>query len=590
MNKPLHIVFLSVLLILALPIEAAGSRQTLETLLPDNGQMIAKLPNGETLFGKFFMKRMYEATGYELLWNPASIRSLAQAIDGLANDGLNPDDYRFAATRPYLQNPSQGRGSPEEAALVDVLLTEGYLRALYQLFYGKADPQGEDPSNNFGQARDGKDRSRMMLDWIRKGRIDEAFSWARPKSRRYDMLREGLAQYRRIKAAGGWPQVPNGPAIKPGESDSRIAVIRKRLAISGDLPSAAGSNTYDSRLQEGVKRFQYLHGLASDGTIGAGTIAAMNVSVDKRIEQIRVNLDRQRWMLYEEHGEFLAVDIAGFMVHWYKDGKIIWSEQVQVGKAFTNTPIFKDQMRYIDFNPTWTIPPGILKRTVLPALKKDPGYINKMGYKLLSRDGKPLDPYAIDWKSMSSIPYSVVQSPGNDNALGLVKFMFPNKHHVFLHDTNHRELFAKQIRTTSSGCIRLRNPFDLAERLLVNQGWNRARIDKVIASGKTTRVNLDKPMRILIFYSTAFADEIGVHFKDDIYKRDAKVLAQLNGPFRFHLQDTGGKPKPGLSDDSYSADSGSAELVEQVASQPDPEPAPAASKPAQKWRSGFIDF
>jgi murein L,D-transpeptidase YcbB/YkuD len=587
-----HLLSLCVLLIAALPVQAASLRQALETLLPDNGQMIAKLPNGETLFGKFFMKRMYEATGYELIWTPASIRSLTQAINGLAGDGLTPSDYIFAATRPYIENPNQGRGSAEESALIDVLLTEGYLRALYQLYYGKADPQAEEESNNFGQARDGKDRSQMILAWAQKNRIDEAFGWARPKSRRYDMLREGLAQYRSIKAAGGWPQIPNGPAIKPGDSDPRIVLIRKRLSASGDLPSATGPNTYDAKLQEGVKRFQYLHGLASDGTLGPGTIAAMNVSVDKRIEQIRANLDRQRWILHEEHGEFLAVDIAGFMIYWYRDGKIIWSEDVQVGKAFTNTPIFKDRVRYIDFNPTWTIPPGILKRTVLPELKKNPGYLGKMGYKLLSRDGKELDPHSIDWKSMSSIPYSVVQEPGDKNALGRVKFMFPNKYSVFLHDTNHRELFAKQVRTTSSGCIRLKSPFDLAERLLAGQGWNRARIDKVLASGKTTRVNLEKPMRILIFYSTAFADEVGVHFKDDIYKRDPRVLAQLNGPFRFHLQDTGGKPKPGISDESYAADSGSDNLTQatqDAAPVAAPTLAPAASRKAAQWNTGFLN-
>jgi murein L,D-transpeptidase YcbB/YkuD len=199
--------------------------------------------------------------------------------------------------------------------------------------------------------------------------------------------------------------------------------------------------------------------------------------------------------------------------------------------------VFKGAISYLEFNPSWTIPPGIIKRSILPGLKKDPGYLDKKGYQLLTLEGAPVDPKAIDWNAIRGFPYLVRQPPGRDNALGLVKFMFPNPHFVFLHDTNHRDLFDQSRRTFSSGCVRVRNPLDLAERLLTGQnGWSRAKIDKVITSGKTTRVDLQKPMRIIINYGTARVAEKGgpVQFLPDIYDRDATVLAALNGEFRLH--------------------------------------------------------
>jgi murein L,D-transpeptidase YcbB/YkuD len=280
------------------------------------------------------------------------------------------------------------------------------------------------------------------------------------------------------------------------------------------------SDLYDPELAAAVMRFQERHELDVDGAVGPATRAALSVSVEERIDQIRVNLERQRWVMHEAHDQFLLVDIAGFQVYWVKDDKVIWQEQVQVGKEYTQTPLFKDDIRYLEINPTWTIPPGIMRRTILPAVKKNPNYFDEKGFLLLTQDGQRIDPKTVDWQSIKTMPYIVRQPPGPDNALGLVKFMFPNPHFVFLHDTNHRELFDNTGRAFSSGCVRVRNPFDLAERLLASQGdWDRKKIDAVVASGKNTRVNLDRPLRIIITYLTARADEQTVFFKSDVYAR-----------------------------------------------------------------------
>ena len=471
-----------ILLLLAastVDVMASSFRQQVDRLLPNNSQRFGKLPGGETIYGKFFIRRMYEENKHRPLWGRKSIASLTKALNSLVEDGLNPRDYKFSAIKPYLNAPSR-----KPSAEVDILLTEAYLRALYNLYYGKTDPERLDPNNNFARNRDGTDRSVLFHAWVKKGRIGAAFDWARPKNDRYTWLKDGLIEYQRIKAVGGWPRIPTGKTIRPGDSDERISLIRKHLTITGDLDTDSGPNTYEISLHDGVMNFQERHYLKVDGIIGPGTLAAMNVPVSKRINQIRVNMERQRWLFPEDSKEYLVVDIAGFTIFWVKGRESIWQEQVQVGKGFTRTPVFKDRVRYIEFNPR----------------KSD-----------------------------------------DDNAPSRVKFMFPNRHNVFLHDTNRQRQFDKAVQTTGSGCIQLNNPLDLAEMLLSQQGWDRRRVDRAVASGKTTRINLKRPIPILIHYSTAWAIENQVSFKKDIYKRDPKLLAALNGPFVFHTPDLGKK-------------------------------------------------
>jgi len=518
--------------------EPPFKREALQRL-PVDAKDAALTLDGQRINGRKIISRMYQANGYQPIWNEAGIKALSSALAGLEADGLNPADYRFSLIEPILASPDQGSLETARAVELDILLTEAYLRAVYNLYFGKADPARLDPDINFARELGGEDPMPQLLAAAREARVEDGFDWARPKNERYHWMKEALARYRGYQAAGGWEPVPGGKTLKPGESDPRVIQLKKRLAVTGDLPSAggagSGSEQFDPGLQAAVEQFQRLHGLEVDGAVGKGTLAALNVPVEDRISQIRVNLDRQRWVMHEAYDEFLVVDIAGFNVYWVKDNRVIWEEAVQVGKSYTRTPVFKDKIRIIEFNPTWTIPPGIMRRSILPGLKKDPDYLDKKGYQLLTQDGKRVDPKTVDWQSLKRVPYIVRQPPGPDNALGLVKFLFPNSHLVYLHDTNHRELFDRSQRTFSSGCVRVHKPFDLAERLLAGQGdWNRERIDKVVASGKTTRVKLERPLRILILYSTAHVEEGQLHFKPDIYKRDAGVLAALDGEFRLH--------------------------------------------------------
>lgn len=495
-----------------------------------------------TLYGAKLTLRMLELAEFKPLWTKNNPRELLAAIGELDKDGLNPEEYRFSELGDLLNAKNAGGMSTSAQVDRDFLLSEAYLRAVYNLNFGKVDAVSLDPDINFTRSIRNEDPARVLLKYIMNANIAKAFDSSRPQNPRYGAMKKALAQYREIEAAGGWRPIEKGPTLKPGHTDPRIAQLRDRLNVTGDGPaktsSKSESQVFDDALVEAVKRFQERHGLETDGAVGPSTLAALNVTVEARIEQIRVNLERQRWILHEVYGDFLVADIAGFKLYWVEDNRIIWEEKIQVGKYYTKTPLFKSSVKLVVFNPDWTIPPGILRRSIIPKLKKDPGYLDKKGFLLLTPDGRRVDPKTVDWNSLKGFPYIVRQPPGPNNALGQVKFLFPNPHHVFVHDTNHRELFDRTTRTFSSGCVRLHNPFDLAERLLKGQsGWDRKKIDQTVASGKTTTVKLEKPMRIVITYGTATIRNGQLNFRPDIYKRDPALLKALDGPFKVRKQD-----------------------------------------------------
>jgi murein L,D-transpeptidase YcbB/YkuD len=295
--------------------------------------------------------------------------------------------------------------------------------------------------------------------------------------------------------------------------------------------------TYDAELESAVKRFQERHGLTADGAVGPATRAVMNVPVEQRIDQIRVNLERARWVLHEMKGEFVLVDVAGFDVSYFRDDEPIWTSKVIVGRPYRETPIFRSLITYVVLNPTWTIPPGILVKDKLPILKRDPGYLKRNNIRVLDSKGREVNPYSVNWSQYGAgrlPPYQLRQDPGEDNALGLVKIMFPNPYLVYLHDTPSKSLFDQDQRTFSSGCIRVQKAFELAELVLNDPSrWNQETLAAAVATKKMQTVNLAKPLPVLLLYWTAQPLPSGqVMFRNDVYGRDPPTLAALNGAFR----------------------------------------------------------
>jgi murein L,D-transpeptidase YcbB/YkuD len=480
---------------------------------------------------------LYEKYDYQPIWtNADSIRQLVAAIEASHLDGLNPEDYHLGEISRLQAELSSGGNSDTQASL-DLVLTDSLVRLGYHLVIGKVDPESLDGNWNMERTLE-LDPILEMSRAIDSGNVSNLIDSFRPQAAVYHQLKSALARYRSLQAAGGWQAVPDGQTLKPGMNDPRVVALRRRLAVTGDMPAANDeSPEFDEQLEAGVRRFQARHGLEADGVVGKGTLAELNVPVEARIDQLRVNLERARWVLNDLPQDFVITDIAGFRVMYFRGGELFWESRAQVGKSYRKTPVFRDSIRYVEFNPTWTVPPTILKKDILPKVKKDPGYLREKNIRVIDRNGKTVDAGGIDWSRYpaAGFPYMLRQDPGPKNALGRVKFMFPNKHAVYLHDTPHKSGFARAQRTFSSGCIRVEDPFAFARLLLDDKpDWDQSRIDGTLESLKTTRVNLTEPLTVMLLYWTAVVDNDGrVIFRKDVYDRDAAVLSALNAGFSF---------------------------------------------------------
>ena len=345
----------------------------------------------------------------------------------------------------------------------------------------------------------------------------------------YSRLLQTLQQYKAIEQYGGWPAIPPGPTLKPGMSDPRIPIIWQRLRITGDLPygqsirenSMTGYNPY---LATAIRRFQYRHGLAIDGILGPATHKALNVPVTMRIRQLQINLVRLQNSDDLWHGRYLTVNIADATLKLVEEGEAIFTSRVIVGTPNTRTPIFSAQLHAIVFNPPWNIPYSIASKEILPKLRHNPFYLQNQNITIVNR---PADPYglAIDWEktNIKHFSHQLRQLPGINNALGQIKFDIANDYSIYLHDTPNKRLFNQANRTFSHGCVRVEEPKQLAQYLLMDQAWQIADIERALSNGTTRRVSLVQPVPVHLVYITAFVDagEL-VHFREDIYGHDSR--------------------------------------------------------------------
>jgi murein L,D-transpeptidase YcbB/YkuD len=513
--------------------------------------------------------RYYESQQFQPKWrDPARLRQLLESLRELHNDGLDPAEYHFAALDTFRAELGRGKALPDgEQAALEILATDALMLGLSHLYLGRVDPAQLSPQWNFPSKPVDVERGfEALTRALESGAIRATFERARPQHVWYQRGRERLREHRALAAAGGWPTVPAGPTLKPGMSDARVPVLRARLRVTRDFPAAGAAaaagmpgapatvaaapaaagpapaepppdELYDAPLEAAVRAFQQRHGLTPDGAVGPATIAALNVPVEQRIDQIRINLERARWVLHELRGEFVLVDVAGFDVSYFREDEPVWTSKVIVGRPYRETPIFKSLITYVVINPTWTIPPGILVKDKLPVIKRDPGYLKRNNIRVIDSRGREVNPYSVNWSRYGAgnlPPYQLRQDPGEDNALGLVKIMFPNPYLVYLHDTPSKSLFDRDQRTFSSGCIRVQRAFELAELVLGDPArWNQETLAAAVATGKMQTVNLAKPVPVLLLYWTAQPLANGqVVFRNDVYGRDPPTLAALDGPFR----------------------------------------------------------
>jgi murein L,D-transpeptidase YcbB/YkuD len=357
-----------------------------------------------------------------------------------------------------------------------------------------------------------------------------------PQDRAYAALREVYDRLRREARAGGWrARLSEGGLLRPGDTGQRVTQLRARLAELGDpAPQTPRPELYDDGLEAAVKAFQRRHGLNDDGLAGRRTFAALGADVGWRLRQVAVNLERMRWTANDDLGRrHIIVNQPDFTMRVVEDGETVHAARVVVGKRRHRTPEFTDTMTHLVVNPTWNVPRSIATNEILPALKEDPTYLAKENMRLTAADGGPVpqNPAEHDWSQYDRgfFPYRVTQRPGPDNALGRVKFMFPNRFSIYLHDTPSKHLFARDGRAFSHGCVRVEDPYELAYLLLDPQlEAPRETFAEWLEAGRERWVKLEQPLTVRLTYRTAWVDDSGrAQFREDIYGRDANVWAAL---------------------------------------------------------------
>ena len=496
---------------------------------------------GTPLVAVDFLATFYEARRFEPAWaSAANVETALAAMEGSDQHGLSDEDFHLDTIRLLRALQAEQPDDPGVTANLDLLLTDGLVTYAYQLVYGKVDPRSLTATWNLSRPLLSRAPEQVLEEALAQGKLAQVLESLIPALPYYGNMLTELAGFRQLAARGGWPAVPAGGTLKAGDVEPRVAALRTRLAAEyGEIAAqVSDAQVFDSVLENAVRRFQAEHALEVDGAVGPATLRALNVSAAERVDQIRVNLERARWVQEEFVGtrDFVIVNIAGFYVRLYENGVVDWETRAIVGTQYHQTPIFAADMKYLVLNPTWTVPRSIIIKEMLPKMKADPGYLPARNFDLIDQSGRKVDPATVDWANVSAgrFPYSVVQRPGPGNALGQVKFIFPNSHAVYLHDTPGRQLFTRTGRTFSHGCVRTENPLEFAARLLKDQAdWTRDAIDRSIEGGQTKTVYLTDPLRVFILYWTAEPGANGgVRFYDDVYQRDATVLKALNAPFR----------------------------------------------------------
>jgi murein L,D-transpeptidase YcbB/YkuD len=551
MSKLLSLLFLTFLLFMpagpgyASSIDELFNLETseqIELLLENRNASPTALVSVSRLLSHKQIASLYQQRAYQPVWFDGwKLRLEAQALleylRNAGSHGLCGNDYLLAELEGLLRIQADfARHSlplaPGNRAVLDLFLSQSFLTYATHMVEGQVDPALAHV--DWRSRRRKADLIKLLEYATENHRIAQVLEGLIPPHEGYHRLVETLSRYQEISALGGWPEIPSGPSIRPGNHDARLPLIRDLLLKTGDLSmEVVAAPHYDNQTQEAVKFFQLRHGLVDDGVVGPKTLEALNVSVEERLRQIELNLERWRWMPKSFGKRHLLVNVADFSLRVVEDDEIVMQMPVIVGTSYRKTPVFSARMKYLEFAPYWTVPPTILREDKLPKIKDNPAYLEEKHFRILSRDvkGEFVDPQEINWEKVTAnnFPGFLRMEPGPWNPLGRVKFMFPNRFNVYLHDTNETYLFENNVRSFSSGCIRIKRPRELADYLL-HKSLGSERLQELFEATVPERVSI-KSLPVHIQYWTAWVEPEGtVHFRNDLYFRDLDLDVALTEP------------------------------------------------------------
>ena len=510
---------------------------------------------GEPVYASAVLPKFYERRLYRPAWSDAGgptrlADALVTALRRADLEGLRSQDYHLAGIEAVLKavrTDDAKRGpalDPDRWAELDLLLTDAFLVYGAHLVAGRVNPETLSPE--WVSNRRTADVAVVLEGALASGDIAGAIETLVPPQYGYRRLREALAKDREVAAAGGWPAIPDGVSLRLGDSGGLVAALRQRLRLEGDLgggewqgeaPAAQhDADPFDEDVERAVKMFQQRHGLAPDGVVNAATRAELNVPVERRVEQLELNLERWRWLPKDMGRRHIIVNIAAYELEVVEGDSVVLSMRVVVGRPYNRTPVLSDTMRYLVLNPYWHVPRDIATDELLPKVRHSASFFTRSNMRVFPASGpggREVDPTTVDWSAVSPdrFPFQLRQDPGPRNALGRIKFMFLNKYHVYLHDTPAGALFAEAQRDFSHGCIRIQRPIELAVYLLQDPLWDRDAILLALDDAVDRSVPLPQPIPIHLLYWTAWAAGDGtIQFRRDIHGRDAPLLKALRAP------------------------------------------------------------
>jgi murein L,D-transpeptidase YcbB/YkuD len=464
-----------------------------------------------------------------------------EGLEEIVSDGLAKEDYWREEQQELLEQVKASK-DPSLHAQLDIALSKAFLQMASDLNRGKVDPSAMDIEWKMARKEPTANYQELMLDLGGGGSLEKVLEELRPAHDLYANLRKLFQTLKENPLEeSGFLAVPE-EKIEKGDQHEAIPAVRKKLFLLKDLEQMpdGGSQIYDEQLFEAVKRFQHRHGLIDDGVIGADFIKAINYNHQDLLTKVQVNMERLRWMpdsLDNDRNKVL-VNIPDFYLFYVQNEDTVLTSRVVVGQEYRQTPVFQAEMTYLAFSPTWTLPETILWEDAIPAIQKDRSYLAKNNMKVLDYQGNEVNPRKINWgqlKGKEDFPYIIRQAPGSDNPLGKVKFMFPNEHSIYIHDSPAQSLFTRDDRAFSSGCIRMEKPQEFAAMLLEDADWDEEMLAEAMNQPEEKTVNLKEPQQVWLLYLTVWSENGDIEVREDVYSMDRELAEALALPMSDHF-------------------------------------------------------